>query len=472
MGDELKEQQDKARIKVVALVQETVKDSLAPLLEGLKNDLTKEFDSRITELKEEVTQQRKIRFNPADAQAPFVTSGQVGDRGGYSFLRIVQAQLSHDWRLAKVERGVHEELAKYGYGQEIEIGYWITPLSCSGLPESIAFSVKDMMRVAIGDVEVKDIKSYLAKVLGFTDDSLGGYLVEPTYAPEIIEMLRPMVVVQRAGAREIPLPISGQLDIPRQTSGVDAQWVGENESFSARITTNAKFGSLLLRAKKLATFQQLSSELITSSTPAAEAVIRRDMAMKIAEKEDLTWLQGAGSQSTPMGIIVHPNIITFTPTTTGGNGDTFESQDVALMVATVEEQNAVMQGWIMRPKQLAILLSRRANQGTANAGEFMLDIVKDPTNKTGYILGGYPVFTTTQVSGTRVKAGGTTLTYILAGMFSECLIGRKATLEIKASAEAGTAFQTDQVWLRGITRSDFGLRHQAAIVLADDLLQS
>ena len=64
------------------------------------------------------------------------------------------------------------------------------------------------------------------------------------------------------------------------------------------------------------------------------------------------------------------------------------------------------------------------------------------------------------------------MTYILAGMFTDCIIGRKATLEIKASAEAGTAFETDQVWLRGITRSDFGLRHQAAIVFADDLVQS
>ena len=101
------------------------------------------------------------------------------------------------------------------------------------------------------------------------------------------------------------------------------------------------------------------------------------MALKIAEKEDLTWLSGSGSQTTPMGIIVHPSITTFTPTTTGGNGDTFESQDVQLLVGTVEEQNAVMQGWIMRPKMLAILLSRRANQTAANTGEFMLDIVKD-----------------------------------------------------------------------------------------------
>ena len=329
-----------------------------------------------------------------------------------------------------------------------------------------------MMAEPLKGVEMKDVKSYLAKVLGFSNDELGGYLVEPIQSPEIIDMLRPMVVVQRAGAREVPLPISGQLDIPRQTSGVDAQWVGENENIRTRITTNAKFGSLLLRAKKLATFQQLSSELISSSTPAAEAVIRQDMALKIAEKEDLTWLSGSGSQTTPMGIIVHPSITTFTPTTTGGNGDTFESQDVQLLVGTVEEQNAVMQGWIMRPKMLAILLSRRANQTAANTGEFMLDIVKDPTNKAGYLLGGYPVYTTTQVSNTRVKAGGTTLTYILAGMFTECIIGRKATLEIKASAEAGTAFETDQVWLRGITRSDFGLRHQAAIVFADDLVQS
>ena len=474
MVTEMKDKLDKAKARIEGLVQDAVKSSIGSVLEEFKGSLITEFNSQLDSFKEEVTEQRKIKFDPLEAAAPYVTSGPLGDKGGYSFLRIIQAQLSHDWKKAKVERGVHDELCKYGYGRDIEeVGYWVTPLNCDGLPLGISSVVKSMMVEAVGNVEAKDVRRLLTKVLGMTNDQLGGYLVEPVQAPEIIELLRPQVAVQRAGAREMPLPVSGQLDVPRQTGGVDAQWVGENENIRTRMTTNAQFGQLLLRAKKLATFQQLSTELVTSSTPAAEAIIRSDMASKIAEVEDLTWLQGAGTQSTPMGIINHSTVTTFTPTTVGANGNTYEAQDIQLFVGAVEEQNAVMQAWIMRPKMLAVLLSRRAEGGqTANAGPFLFDIVKDPTNKAGYLLGGYPVYTTTQVSGSRVKGSGTTLTYLVGGMFTDCVIGRKATLEIKASAEAGTAFETDQVWLRGITRSDFGLRHASAIVFSDQLLQS
>ena len=463
---------DKKRDKVKTLIREAVKDEIQSSISSVSDGIKEQLNTVLAGFKEEFSNSRKIQFDPAEAKAPFITTGQLGDKGGYSFIRIIQAQLSGDWKRAKVERGVHEELARYGYGQEVELGYWVTPLNCDGLPSSLGFAIRGMLKESLGDVEIKDVKKYISKVLGIQDDSLGGYLVEPTQSPEIIELLRPAVVVQRAGAQEIPLPVSGMLSIPKQTGGVATAWVGESENIKSRITTNAAFGQLLLIAKKLATFQQLSSELITSSTPAAEALIRKDMALAMAEKEDLTWLEGAGTQVTPLGMINNPNVTSFTASTTGGNGDTFNPQDVQISIATVEEQNAPMQAWIMRPKMLAVILTRRANQGTAGAGEFMWDIIKDPTNRTGYVLGGYPVFTTTQVSGVRVKAGGATNTYILLGTFSEALIGRKATLEIKASAEAGTAFETDQVWLRGITRSDFGLRHPAAIVFIDDLLQS
>jgi HK97 family phage major capsid protein len=330
-----------------------------------------------------------------------------------------------------------------------------------------------MMRAGLEDVELKDIQKFMmAKALGIGNDQLGGYLVEPVQAPEIIELLRPQVVVQRAGAQEMPLPPSGELAIPKQTGDVGAEWVGENTNIRTRITTNATFGQLVLKAKKLATFQILSNELVTSSTPAAEAIIRRAMAKKIAEKEDLTWLEGAGTSVVPMGIINHSTVTSYTASSIGSDGDIFYPQDVQLMIAEVEENDAVMEAWIMRPQMLGVIVTWRANQGTANTGEFMFDIVKDPTAKVPYLLGGYPVYTTTQVSGSRVKGSGTTLTYILAGMFSEAIIGRKATLEIKASAEAGTSFENDQVWLRGITRSDFGLRHPSAFVFCDQIKQS
>lgn len=477
---EEKDKKEKAKDLIGGLVKEALQGEVKSILSSMREGFAATLKEEAAKFRQEMDNaaeendngHRKIRFNPAEANAPFTTTGHVGDRGGYSFLRAIRAQLTGDWHEAKNEWGVHEELVKYGYAQQSGPGYWAVPLASDFMPDALSSSIKAMICESLQDVERKDVINMMRKVLSIGNDNLGGYLVEPMQAPEIIDLLRPQVVVMRAGATEIPLPPSGQLDLSRLNSGVDAQWVGENANLRTQITTNQAYGQVQLRAKKLATFQQLSSELISQSAPAAEAIVRSDMARKIAEKEDLTWLAGTGTAVQPTGIINTPSIISYTASTTAANGDTFTAQDVLLMVAEVEENNAVPQAWIMRPQVLAVILTRRTNQGTANAGEFFFDTTKDPTGRAATLLGGYPVFTTTQVSGTRIKGSGTTLSYIIMGMFSEALIGRMATLEIRASADAGTAFETDQVWLRGISRSDFALRHPAAFCFCDQLLQS
>ena len=467
------DKRQKARDMMKDIMGEVISEAVATL----KTEIKAEQDTFRTEIIEALPPTRKIRFDASEAKAPFITSGKVGDRGGYSFRRTIQAQLFKNWKLAKNEWGVHEMLMKMGMGdlggdEAVDPGFWITPLCSDYLPEGIGSDIKSLLREGAPEVSAKDIQAIIRKTLGIGNDNLGGYLQEPQQAPEIIDLLRAQVVVQRAGATEIPLPPSGQLDWPRLTGDVQAVWVGESENLNTRITQNATFGALLLRAKKLASFQKISRELILFSAPAVETIIRSTMAQQIGLKEDHTWLQGAGTQATPMGMITTPAITAYTATTTGANGDTFEAQDVQLLTAEVGENNGVFEGWIMRPQMHGVIVTRRANQGTANAGAFLFDIVRSVDAKVPTLLAGYPVWQSTQVSGARIKGSGTTLSYILGGMFSQCVIGRAGTLEIRTTDVGGTSFEQDEVWIRGISRVDFGMKVPAAVCFCDNLLQS
>lgn len=469
------DKKQKAQDMLKELLGTTVQEAVA----GLRAEIKAELDAFKTTIIETLPPSRKIRFDPMEAKAPFVTTGKLGDRGGYSFRRMIAAQLQKNWKLAKNEWGIHEMLYGMGMGQlegaeAVDPGFWITPLCSDYLPEAVGSQVKDLLRDGAPEVGTKEIQAILRKTLGIGNDQLGGYLQESVQAPEIIDLLRAQVVVQRAGAQEIPLPPSGQLDWPRLTGDVQAVWVGESENLNTRITQNATFGALLLRAKKLASFQKITRELVLFSAPAVETIIRSTMAQQIALKEDSTWLEGAGTQATPMGIITTPSVTAYTVSTVAANGNTFEAQDVQLMVAEVGESNGMFEAWIMRPQMHGVIVTRRAEGAgaTANKGPFLFDVVGSVDAKVPTLLGGYPVYQSTQVSGTRVKGTGATLSYILGGMFSQCVIGRAGTLEIRVSDVAGTSFEQDEVWIRGISRVDFGVKIPAAICFSDNLLQS
>jgi HK97 family phage major capsid protein len=265
------------------------------------------------------------------------------------------------------------------------------------------------------------------------------------------------------------MPPSGQLNFAKQTGGATAYWIGENTSITESALT---FGNLNLLAKKLAIYVVLSNDLIRYSNPAAEMIVRQDFAQVAALAEDLAFLENAGSNYAPKGIINYSSITTHTASTVGANGDTFEAADVNSMVGKCEDANGEFQSWIMRSLMYAAISNRRADAVTASdgAGAFLFDTGRALGQGMGTMLAGYPANKSAQVSNTRTKGTGTALSYILGGDFREVLIGRVGALEIVASDQAGTTFQQDQTALRGILRTDMGLRHEAVIVLCDTLL--
>ena len=160
-----------------------------------------------------------------------------------------------------------------------------------------------------------------------------------------------------------------------------------------------------------------------------------------------------------------------TAATTGTNGDTFTPADVAAMEAKLPDAVDAPTAWVMRKAMFAALMNRRADAVSAADGKgAFLFRNTDATAGPPAELYGTKVVRSSQVSATRTKGSGTTLTYILQGYFPDWVVARMGVMEFLASGLGDTALQNDMTFLRGIQHIDAGPRQQASFVLCDQLL--
>ena len=193
--------------------------------------------------------------------------------------------------------------------------------------------------------------------------------------------------------------------------------------------------------------------------------------MSLALGLDLAGLEGLGGDTRPLGLINQPNVQQITSSSPGANGDALVANDIYRMIATVEEANAEFEGFVMRPKTLYRYYQLRADAVAQGDGQgvFLFNLIREAGDGVKPSLAGYPVTKSTQVSGVQTKGGGTNLTYIAGGMWSDMLIGMFGAIEFAATTLGDTAFTNDQTWVRGILSADIALRHAVSFVLMQNL---
>jgi HK97 family phage major capsid protein len=293
----------------------------------------------------------------------------------------------------------------------------------------------------------------------------------------LIDVYRNNLALDAAGCRHIGLPPSGRMTWPRQTTAATAYWVGE----STAITDSTQgTGDLNLTAKKLATLTKIPNELFRFSTPSVEQFVREDLMKVMAIEADKTFLESPGSSLRPKGIISYAGITSHTASVTAADGDTFQPEDVGLMIGKVEEKNASFKSWIMRPLMYTAIANRRAGSGFASndgKGMFLFNMlreVKDPMDRargTG-TLEGYTVAKSTNVSNARTKGSGVNLSYILGGDFSNVIIAGAGVMEFVVAKQGDTMIANDQTWIRAIHLTDSVIAREAGLILCDQLLVS
>lgn len=112
-----------------------------------------------------------------------------------------------------------------------------------------------------------------------------------------IEMLRNRTTLMRLAT--LMGGLVGNVDIPKQTGGATAYWIGEGDDAPEGSPT---IGQLGLSPKTVAAYTDITRRLLMQSTPDAEGIVRRDLANAIAQAIDLAGYYGTGTGNQPRGI--------------------------------------------------------------------------------------------------------------------------------------------------------------------------
>ena len=276
-----------------------------------------------------------------------------------------------------------------------------------------------------------------------SQDSMGGFWVPEQYMPqEFVEYFRGGLVLDKLGARVMSGLTGSPVIFPKQTGGATAYWVAEN---SAITESNLTAGDIKMEPNQLAALVKMSNRLDMLSNPAAEGLIRQDIAAALAEEMEKAAIGNSVQAGRPDGIIGTAGIgSTSTASINVTNAKAMEYQ--------LEVDNALKGklGWLMHPR----VWSKVTGRYRASANEFNIGVNQSPGAAFPETYIGYPIARTTNV---RAVTSSTSDVYF--ANWAELLIGMWGGLSFAVSTEADTAFAANQIWIRAIMEVDFAVRH-------------
>lgn len=272
----------------------------------------------------------------------------------------------------------------------------------------------------------------------------------------IVPLLQAQVTAYAAGVTRLDNLDGIPFEIPRLAGGFTTQW-GGSEAFTVN-SSDATFSQLELRPHPLASRTRVSNRTLESSSPAAEQVLRTQMATNIGLAEDIAIYNGLGTSGQPTGILQSDGIQTYGSTidpdaSLGGSYDQFIEVEHLLRSA-----NAMPLGtprWIMHEN---VYRDIRKIKDTAvgsppvvvqQLDRRMIDNVALPEAR----FMGYPFTVTTNMPTTRV----------IFGIMPQCYVGHWGTMMVSVlPMEVHGIFRQTQIMI-GL-EVDVGLGQPSAFI--------
>ncbi|MFE4157151.1 phage major capsid protein [Pseudomonas aeruginosa] len=211
----------------------------------------------------------------------------------------------------------------------------------------VAKSMYEGQENIIGAVQRAVIKA--AVPAGTTSHSTwAGPLVgdESSVFADFVEFLRPLTILGRFGQGNVPslrrVPFRTRL--VGQTSGGAGYWVGEGQ---AKPLTKFDFAGKTLEPLKVANIAVITKELLRDSSPAADVIIRDQLAAALSERQDLDFIDPAKAASAGISPASILNGIAGIPSS-GTDADAVRADVKAVFSAFIAANNAPTSGvWVM-----------------------------------------------------------------------------------------------------------------------------
>lgn len=298
----------------------------------------------------------------------------------------------------------------------------------------------------------KEVFDEMEKKQMSTSAGSGGFFVPPQAITDVIELLNANAVVRNLGATVLGGLSGSPVTIPRQSSGSTAYWTAENASITASTIGDEQ---ITLTPHAATALVKMSMRVAKLSDPSVEALVRNDIAVRLALLIDLACLKGSGVSNQPLGVA---NTASINTASFSSGSPTFKlMQD---MVTELENDNALRGnlGYVMHPAvKNALKQERIAQYNGDTGGNYVVLPMSDAM--LGDALG-YKFAATTQLAQTEAFFGN----------WADLIIAEWGGFEMTASMETSTAFEKNQIWIRAIQEVDCGVRHPESFCYASDIV--
>lgn len=315
-------------------------------------------------------------------------------------------------------------------------------LECS---HAVAKQLKRELTTSIlvpAEVLQRPIGAEASRAMATTPGAKGGYLVN-VQNMGFIDILRNRSVSMTMGARVLS-GLQGNVTFPRQTGKVSVTWQGgEGTSVTA---ADQALGQLSMTPKTCIAITDVSEQLLSQSSPSAEAFVMADLAADVAiDGVDAAVINGTGGAQ-PLGIK------NTTGVTTGQDSATATYAKALAFVSTAAGSNAIRgnPGWVTNAAGAAVLMQRSRFTNT------------DTPLWEGNILDGTCVGFRGMAS-EQLASGN-----LIFGSWDEVVIGEWGVLELSMD-NGGTRFNQAQVGIRAMWMVDVLLRYPQAFVVSTNL---
>ena len=287
------------------------------------------------------------------------------------------------------------------------------------------------------------------RALSEGSNSAGGYTVPAPLLTQFIDKLRAKSVVSQAGAQTVLLD-SNVTSIARLAGDPTASWRLELGSVG---TGDPTFEQVIFTAHSLGCLVRMSREMLADSIN-AQQMLEHALAQAIALEVDRACLFGTGVAPQPKGITLVPGIQTVS--VGGANGGQMSNYAAILSsMQKLSEANAA--------PPTALVMAPRTKFGLAG----LLDTTNQPLNAPA-IIAKVPQLDTNSVPVNMTKGTAVNATKIIAGDFTQAMLGVRQSLMIEVAREK--YLDTLEVAFVAHVRFDVQFAHPESFVIIDGII--
>lgn len=351
----------------------------------------------------------------------------------YSLGRMIQAQVTGDWKNAGYERELSEEITKRT-GKQSQGMY---------VPD-FAWRSGVMTTAATGAIAGENVTDQFVPTIQRGD--------------LFIEALRAKQVMANLGVTYLG-GLTNRVRMPKIATGASAGFVEEAGDVSDQSPTDA---GVTLQPRTLGAFATMSRLLMLESVPAIEQIVQDDLLRSIADKIEYYAINGSGASGQPTGILTDANVNNL-DISAGTDVAALTWADITDLVKLVEEDNGVVNaatlGFLTNPKVKA----KMANTVKVATTDSVM-LLNDPWNA---IYGYKAEFTNNVPSDLDPGDGGSDASAMIFGDFSQLMVGLFGAPSIIVDPYSGS--KSGDVQISVMQEVDVALRNAISFAKTDEV---